>query len=225
MPETMHYELKHNLSENSINSDEEDVDWHLTSFIHVRNVTKQADIVKEFGTIGDKVREEGATKDGSKANAEENFNTMADLQNTAMGEDTGVTSDHLWHLNAGLKKIPDKNISISRPFMCLTCEKIYPSKSLLENHNNNVHLGIKNHCCETCGKYFTTKVNLNRHKTIHTDSALKCTICGKAEMDKKHMDQHMMVHSDVRNYVCECGKAFKRNGDLTQHKGRCRTQS
>ncbi len=199
-------------------SDEEDVDWHLTSFIHVRNVAKNAELVKEFGPTSEQDRVGGET---------ENLNTTGDTQNMGMDhntENSGIPG-HPTYPNGGLKKILDKNISISRPFSCPVCEKIYTSKLLLENHNKNVHLGIKNYSCSVCGKYFTTKVNLNRHKTIHTDSCLKCEICGKTEMDKKHLDQHMVVHSNIRNFVCECGKAFKRNGDLTQHKGRCQVRT
>ncbi|XP_054709086.1 zinc finger protein 22-like [Uloborus diversus] len=46
-----------------------------------------------------------------------------------------------------------------------------------------------------------------------------CDTCGKVFSQKKNLNQHLKIHMDVKPFSCdECGKGFTRMTNLTRHK-------
>uniref|UniRef100_A0A0K2U926 Zinc finger protein 99like [Pundamilia nyererei] n=1 Tax=Lepeophtheirus salmonis TaxID=72036 RepID=A0A0K2U926_LEPSM len=88
-----------------------------------------------------------------------------------------------------------------KPFKCVSCDKAWMYKYLLEEHNRIVHQGLKStYSCDTCGKGFGRANNLKKHKdTVHATSFdFICDYCGKAYPIKQYLRTHIRdFHSDI----------------------------
>lgn len=72
---------------------------------------------------------------------------------------------------------------------CELCGKVLKKVSMFQHRQ--VHLGIKNHECEICGKKFTQKAPLVTHRRIHTgEKPYSCYLCGKLFAAQSGMAQH-----------------------------------
>ena len=72
---------------------------------------------------------------------------------------------------------------------CELCGKVLKTLSMFQHRL--VHLGIKNHECEFCGKKFTQKAPLVTHRRIHTgEKPYSCSLCGKLFAAYSGMTQH-----------------------------------
>ncbi|PIO13784.1 hypothetical protein AB205_0039700 [Aquarana catesbeiana] len=73
--------------------------------------------------------------------------------------------------------------------------------------------------CSECGKLFTKKWLLVRHKKIHTgERPYSCSECGKCFIHNGNLLTHWKIHTGERPYSCsECGKCFSQKGNLLRH--------
>ncbi|KAK9752344.1 Zinc finger, C2H2 type [Popillia japonica] len=75
----------------------------------------------------------------------------------------------------------------------------FSCKSHLLKHEEMHKVKIdKPHGCETCGKCFRMKFDLNRHMKIHTgEKPYACQICTKSFLDKSHLNVHLKTHARI----------------------------
>ena len=77
--------------------------------------------------------------------------------------------------------------------------------------------------CEQCGKGFTQKTNLTRHKKVHLNGKFTCNRCFEHFGSEKSLEEHAnKVHSTIVNqpnkFFCEtCRKEFVARRSLVRH--------
>ena len=87
----------------------------------------------------------------------------------------------------------------------------------LESHKRSAHTEI---VCDICGKHFSQKANLLKHKLIHANKKpFECKTCGKAFRQKANLQRHEQIHDKERKTVnCQnCQKTFRCPWSLKQH--------
>ncbi|XP_317816.4 zinc finger protein 317 [Anopheles gambiae] len=94
--------------------------------------------------------------------------------------------------------------------LCHSCGRAFRSGDKLAEHIALSHRtdGTSN-CvmCDTCGKKFISKSNLNYHLTTHQPKVLhqvQCEHCGKWLKNKLCLRKHMLQHSQVRHACDQC---------------------
>jgi hypothetical protein len=98
---------------------------------------------------------------------------------------------------------------------CPDCGKMVQD---LHNHQQYVHLKVKNFPCEECDTRCTTNTALRKHvSAVHLGLTEECPECGDVV---KHLEQHIKQrHRDIqkKHQCAECEKFFKCRTYLSKH--------
>ncbi|PIO13051.1 hypothetical protein AB205_0003910, partial [Aquarana catesbeiana] len=101
---------------------------------------------------------------------------------------------------------------------CSVCGKLFTKKRELLKHKK-YHTAERPYSCSECGKCFISKGQLLEHQTIHTgERRYSCSECGKRFVRKGQLLEHQKIHTGERPFSCsECGKCFARKQRLLTH--------
>ncbi|PIO14618.1 hypothetical protein AB205_0163440 [Aquarana catesbeiana] len=101
---------------------------------------------------------------------------------------------------------------------CSVCGKLFTNKRELLKHKK-YHTVERPYSCSECGKCYTSKQNLRTHQYSHTgERPYSCSECGKYFTVKKNLIRHQKIHTGERSYSCsECRKCFFKKESLIAH--------
>lgn len=83
----------------------------------------------------------------------------------------------------------------NKNYACNPCNKLFSSRSELENHRNRKHGGIKIYACDhhRCNSSYTTKASLKVHQLrMHGEKKYKCLECNLKFSMKGDLNQHYL---------------------------------
>lgn len=87
--------------------------------------------------------------------------------------------------------------------------------SLSFEHEEEV---VSENTCETCGKHFSTRSNLKRHTTVHSDNTYRCDHCQKEFTNKFYLNRHLNQHKTRPDFLCpHCAKHYATRQGLDSH--------
>ncbi|KPJ18801.1 Zinc finger protein 571 [Papilio machaon] len=111
------------------------------------------------------------------------------------------------------------NIRDPATFICDYCGKTYLSRPQLKNHIVWIHMDIRPHQCQWCGKRFYTPTRLAEHSVVHTrERNFECDICGAKLVSKMAAVYHRRRHTGEKPYECQsCGEKFISSSRRSEH--------
>ena len=106
----------------------------------------------------------------------------------------------------------------TRSYKCQNCGKREKSVRELNNHHRQAHPPL---LCSDCNQIFYTPSTFQLHLYEHQkDKKFTCETCGKKFSFKGQLDQHKIVHRSIKTHKCmakDCNRWFMRSTDLRVH--------
>jgi KRAB domain-containing zinc finger protein len=75
---------------------------------------------------------------------------------------------------------------------------MYTRKDSLNDHHLSTHDNKRTRSCDTCGKRFNTKRQLNQHEKTHEDKKFICYICDRSFICLKYLSAHNRTKLHIR---------------------------
>ncbi|CCF56328.1 hypothetical protein KAFR_0B00280 [Kazachstania africana CBS 2517] len=101
------------------------------------------------------------------------------------------------------------------------CAKAFTRPSLLTEHQQTIHHGIKSFKCNECTKSFARKTHLERHLISHLndkDKPFHCKYCNKGTTTRQQLKRHEITHT--KSFHCpykDCDESFHKHPQLRSH--------
>ncbi|CAB3387528.1 Hypothetical predicted protein [Cloeon dipterum] len=108
----------------------------------------------------------------------------------------------------------------SRTEKCEVCGWSTYSKGNLKKHMAT-HATERPYVCDECGKRFTEKFILQKHREVHRPDrqVFKCHLCEKTFSTQHSLKNHVKRHQGLLNYECDlCDAAYSQINYLLRHK-------
>lgn len=101
------------------------------------------------------------------------------------------------------------------------CDKSFTRPSLLTQHQQTFHQGLRPFSCDQCDKSFTRKSHLERHLISHLndkDKPFHCSVCSKGCATRQQLKRHEVTHT--KSFKCpyqDCTESFYKHPQLRSH--------
>lgn len=180
-------------------------------------------VVMDATILGDKVMGEGAATDEiifvQTPVTEEHTNMQTDSiindQLNVLNQTIQIDSALLQQLqNNGLllQDSLDNDVILSDPL------HLDPYSIKLPN-TTEACVEEKEFKCDICGKNYSTKAILRKHRKIHGDGVeFRCSLCSKGFKNTLELERHNKIHLGIRPYSCHlCSNSFSEEGSMKTH--------
>ncbi|XP_013418494.1 uncharacterized protein LOC106179421 [Lingula anatina] len=107
--------------------------------------------------------------------------------------------------------------------VCSLCGNVY-NKASMNDHIKHIHMGVRDHTCNLCGKSFQNKSVLKNHVETHKEAEArdrphKCPHCPAAFFKPMVLAEHINRHTGDRPFKCDlCDKTFAYRTVLQKHR-------
>ncbi|KAM8727161.1 uncharacterized protein AB9X84_000964 isoform 1-T1 [Acanthopagrus schlegelii] len=105
-----------------------------------------------------------------------------------------------------------------KPHVCQSCGKSFRRRIELEDHTRS-HTGERPFICKLCGKSFSRSGNLVLHMRTHTsEKPFRCSVCGNCFNFRSALIRHSRTHTGEKPFSCRlCFKTFASSSEMKRH--------
>ncbi len=105
------------------------------------------------------------------------------------------------------------------PYPCVLCDRKFPRKELLKDHQLWHVKNVGDFICKICGEKFAGQLILMSHYKVHSGGMPHhCSHCGAGFADKTNLKKHMRTHLNAHHLKCgQCDRVFTEARDLERH--------
>jgi len=133
-----------------------------------------------------------------------------------------VAQDKSLVLNVKIRKKCIKSIQATESLLKINQKRDKkPPEQRIMVDTRQIPSRMQRFICNSCGKTFSRRNDLNRHCMMHSgERKYCCTFCDVKFVSSGDLYKHIRSHTGEKPYPCtfnNCTKSFSQNGDLNKH--------